>query len=157
MSDESTAAVDARPVRTARIAVAAAAFVLLVMIVVAVLEPSESAGATFDWKDQVFTVVIGVILAVGLLLFTRPRMHADLDGVHLRGFVGGVKTVPWELIQRVEFPSNVRFARLVLPADETYAIVAVQRADREQSIAVMRGLRRLFAATRPVPDTGPDA
>jgi hypothetical protein len=50
----------------------------------------------------------------------------------------------------VEFPSNVRFARLVLPADETLALYAVQRMDREQAVQTMRGLRRLFAATHPV-------
>jgi Bacterial PH domain len=141
--------VDARPVLTARIAVAAAAFVLLVMVIVALLEPSQNAGATFDWKDQVFTVVIGVILAAALLLPVRPRLHADADGVHLRGFTGGFKTIPWELVQRVEFPASARFARLVLPAEEAVAVTAVQRADRELAIAAMRGLRQLFALTHP--------
>ena len=49
----------------------------------------------------------------------------------------------------MEFPSNVRFARLVLPGDETLALYAVQRTDRDHAVETMRGLRRLFAATHP--------
>jgi hypothetical protein len=37
----------------------------------------------------------------------------------------------------------------VLPGEETLAIYAVQRLDREQSVEVMRRLRALFAATHP--------
>jgi hypothetical protein len=47
----------------------------------------------------------------------------------------------------VEFPSKVRFARLVLPGEETLALYAVQRLDRDQAVDVMRRLRALFAAT----------
>ena len=43
-----------------------------------------------------------------------------------------------------------RFARLVLPGDETLAVYAVQRLDKADAIEAMRGLRRLFAATHPV-------
>ena len=37
----------------------------------------------------------------------------------------------------------------LLPGEETLAIYAVQRLDREQSVEVMRRLRALFAATHP--------
>jgi hypothetical protein len=43
----------------------------------------------------------------------------------------------------VQFPDKLRFARLVLPGEETIALYAVQRFDRERSVAVMRDLRRL--------------
>lgn len=147
--------VSARPIRTARLAMASAAVVFVVMVAVAFLEPSHNAGAHFGVKDQVFTVIIGVILAVGLLLPTRPRLVADADGVRVRGFVGAWKTVPWELVQRVEFPSNARLARLVLPGEELIAIAAVQRYDREQAVSAMRGLRGLFAATRATQEKTP--
>jgi hypothetical protein len=39
---------------------------------------------------------------------------------------------------------------LVLPGEETLAIYAVQRLDREYAIEAMRGLRRLYARTHPV-------
>ena len=79
---------------------------------------------------------------------TRPRLHADADGVRLRAFLGGWRTVPWDVVVAVDFPSKVRFARVVLPADETLAIYAVQRLDAEQAVDAMRRLRALFAAVR---------
>ena len=43
----------------------------------------------------------------------------------------------------------MRFARLVLPGEETLAIYAVQRLDKERAVEVMRRLRVLFATTHP--------
>jgi len=53
------------------------------------------------------------------------------------------------MVVRVEFPNKVRFARLVLPGEETLAIYAVQRLDKQQAVEAMRRLRALFAATHP--------
>jgi Bacterial PH domain len=142
--------IEARPVKAGRIANAVAAVVFAVFVVIAIVMPHANAGASFGWKDQVFTVVVGAIVAGGLHLPARPRLRADADAVHMRSFVGNWRTVPWEAVVAVEFPSNVRFARLVLPADETLALYAVQRLDRERAVETMRGLRRLFAATHPV-------
>ena len=80
----------------------------------------------------------------------RPRLRADVDAVHMRGYVGNWRTIPWDAVVAIEFPSNVRFARLVLPGDETLALYAVQRADRERAVETMQRLRRLFTATHPV-------
>ena len=80
----------------------------------------------------------------------RPRLRADAKAVHLRGYIGNWRTIPWDAVVAVEFPSNVRFARLVLPGDETLALYAVQRADRERAVETMRRLRGLFAAAHPV-------
>jgi hypothetical protein len=143
--------VTARPIRTSRIANAAALFVFAVFVVVALVMRRDNAGATFGHKDQVFTVVVGAILAAGLHLPARPRLRADAEAVHLRGYVGNWRTIPWDAVVAVEFPSNVRFARLVLPADETLAVYAVQRMDREVAVAAMRGLRALFAAAHAAP------
>jgi hypothetical protein len=142
--------VTARPVKTARIANAVAAIVFAVFVVIAIVMPHANAGASFGWKDQVFTVVIGAIIAGGLRLPARPRLRADREAVHMRSYLGNWRTVPWEVVVGVEFPANVRFARLVLPGDEILALYAVQRADRERAVETMQGLRRLFAATRPV-------
>ena len=70
--------------------------------------------------------------------------------MRIRGYVGNWRTVPWAAIVAVDFPSNVRFARLVLPGDESFAVYAVQRMDREYAVTRMRGLRQLFAQTHPV-------
>jgi hypothetical protein len=121
--------------------------VFVVFVVVAIVMPHASAGATFGWKDQVFTVVIGAIVAGGLHLPARPRLRADADAVHMRSYLGNWRTVPWDVVVGVEFPQKVRFARLVLPGDEVLALYAVQRTDRERAVETMRGLRALFAAT----------
>lgn len=144
--------VTARPIRSARIANVTAVVVFVIFVVIAIVMPHANAGATFGWKDQVFTVVIGAIIAGGLHLPARPRLRADREAVRMRSFVGNWRTIPWDVVVAVEFPNKVRFARLVLPGDETLALYAVQRLDREQAVETMRGLRRLFAATRPAAD-----
>lgn len=137
--------VTARPIKTTRLAVAAAAVVFVVFLIVAIVMPHANAGASFSWKDQVATGTIGVVLAGFILVLTRPRLSADESGVHIRNHWGPEKTVPWDVIVAVEFPKGRHFARLVLPADETIPIYAVQRSDREHSVAVMRDLRELLA------------
>jgi Bacterial PH domain len=137
--------VTSRPVRTTKIAIAAAVVVCAVFVVVAIVMPHANAGAHFSWKDQLATAVLGVILSGLILVFTRPRLRADENGVHIRNHWGPYKTIPWDLIVRVEFPKGRHFARLVLPADETIPLYAVQRSDRERSVAVMRDLRELLA------------
>jgi hypothetical protein len=148
--------VTARPVRNARIAVAAGVIVFAVFIVVAFVMRRANAGVQFHTSDQIATGLIGVLAGSGFAPFTRPRLDADLHGVRIRGFFGGWRRIPWEMVVAVEFPKSVRFARLVLPGDETVALYAVQRADRERSIAVMQGLRALHDRARGEPGSGID-
>ena len=140
--------VTSRPVKTARAAIITAGVVVVVFVVVAIVMPHANAGAHFSWKDQVSTAVIGAVLAGLILVFTRPRLRADAGGVHIRNHWGPYKTIPWDVIVGVEFPRKRRFARLVLPADETIALYAVQRADGERSVVVMRDLRELLEQNR---------
>ena len=137
---------DVRPRVMTRIAYSSAALVLVAFVVTAVVMPHAAAGAHFGVKDQVATGLIGLILAGLLLMPSRPRLHADLAGLRLRSFLGGWRTVPWDVVLAVEFPAKVRFARLVLPADETLAVYAVQRLDKSQAIDAMRRLRAMHAA-----------
>lgn len=139
----------ARPVVMSWIGWICVVVVLTVFTVTAVLMPRYNAGATFGVKDQIATGIIGFILAGLFVMPTRPRVHADTESVRLRNFLGGWRIVPWELIVRVEFPRKVRFARLVLPGEETLAIYAIPRLDGERAVASMRRLRALHAATRP--------
>lgn len=141
--------VTARPQLMRRIGFICSAVVLIVFLITALVMKSHSAGATFTDKDQVGTAVIGVILAGLFLMLTRPALRADTEAVRMRSFLGGWRVVPWDVVVRVEFPSSVRFARLVLPGEETLALYAVQRMDREYAVEAMRGLRRLFAETHP--------
>ncbi|WP_159440871.1 PH domain-containing protein [Jatrophihabitans endophyticus] len=144
--------VDARPVKTARIANASALVAFLVFVVVALLMKRENAGAYFGQQDQIFTVVLGLIVAGGLRLPARPRLHADTTAVRTRGYLGNWRTIPWEAVVAVEFPKSVRFAQLRLPAEERLAIYAVQRMDGPYAVATMQQLRALFAATHPDED-----
>jgi len=142
------AAVVARPIRMGRVGYGAAAFLVVVFLVVALVMRHASAGAHFGVKDQVGTGVLGVILGGLCLMLTRPRLIADREGVRMRSFLGGWRTVPWDVVVAVDFPPSVRFARLRLPGEETLALYAVQRLDAEQAVAVMRGLRALHEASR---------
>lgn len=141
--------VTARPIRSARIANGVAVLAFLVFVFVAVVMRRDNAGATFGHLDQVFTVVVGALVAGGFHLIARPRLRADRTAVRMRAFAGTWRTIPWEVVVAVEFPSSVRFARLRLPGEETLAIYAVQRLDREYAVAAMQGLRELFAITHP--------
>src|SRR4051812_45076949 len=125
--DDRPGVVSARPIRSSRIAYICAAVVLITFVVTALVMKSDNAGAYFNDKDQVGTVVVGVILAGLCLMPTRPRVVANTEAVRLRSFLGGWRTVPWDLVVRVDFPSKLRFARLVLPGEEALAIYAVQR------------------------------
>ena len=143
--------VTARPVLLGRIAWCLAAGTVILFTVIAFVMTSDNAGAHFVPTDQVGTFVLGLIIASGFWLLSRPRLIADATSIRLRSFAGNYRTVPWAAVTRVEFPSNSRFGRLVLPGEEIFALYAVQRLDRERSVEVMRGLRALFAATHPTP------
>lgn len=143
------AVVEARPVKAGRIANVTALVVFAIFIVIAIVMPHANAGASFGWKDQVFTVVLGAIVAGALHLPARPRLRADTEAVRMRSYLGNWRTIPWDVVVGVDFPRNVRFARLLLPGDEALALYAVQRLDRERAVETMQGLRRLFAASRP--------
>lgn len=142
--------VTAKPRLMSRIGWTSSAVVLIAFVLVALFMKKDNAGASFGDKDQVATVIIGVILAGLCIMPTRPRLYADEREVRLRAFLGPWRTIPWDLVTRVEFPAHVRFARLVLPGEEALAIYAVQRLDKQEAVEAMRGLRRLFAATHPV-------
>jgi hypothetical protein len=102
-----------------------------------------SAGADFDTKDQFATVAVGIIFAALFIMLTSPRLRADAEAVRMRSFLGSWRVVPWDVIVRIDFPSNLRFARIVLPGDEALAIYAVQRVDGERAVATMAQLREL--------------
>jgi hypothetical protein len=136
--------VRARPVISARIAYGAAAVTLVVFVLVAILMRRDNAGVTFVHSDQIGTVVLGLFIAAGFLILARPRLIADAESVRSRSFLGNYRTIPWDVIVDVQFPSTARFARVVLPGEEVLALYAVQRLDAEQSVVVMRGLRALL-------------
>lgn len=141
--------VTARPVKSARIAVLVAAVVAVAFVIIAVLLPHTTDGVNFTAADQFGIGGTGLLVAVGILALTRPRLHADAAGLDVRAFFGSSRHVDWDLVTAVDFPPKARFGRLVLPGDELIVLYAVQRADAERSVLVMRELRALHAASRP--------
>jgi hypothetical protein len=113
---------------------------------VAVLLPHSDDGTAFHRGDQFAVLGVGILLGGACWLPTRPRLRADHTALHVRGIIGPDRTVPWSVVRSVEFRARWRWARLVLPADETISLYAVQRLDGARSVAVMRGLRELHAA-----------
>lgn len=140
--------VDARPVRSARLAVVTAVIVAVVFVICGLALGTTSNGAHFNGADQFGIAGSGILVAIGILSLTRPRLHADADGVDVKSFFGGWRHIDWDLIVAVEFPPKVRFARLVLPGEELIPLYAVQRLDAERSVEVMHRLRQLFALSR---------
>jgi len=141
--------VTARPHFTATIAWTASAVVLITFVVTAIVMKRYNAGASFGDKDQVGTVVVGIVVALLLIMPTWPRLEADRNSLRTRGFLGAWRTIPWDVVVRIEFPSKVRFARVVLPGEETLALYAIQRMDKDRAVETMRQLRELHAAVRP--------
>lgn len=131
-----------RPHKVRRIAIPVAAALVVIFIVIAVLLKSGSTGVEFGPSDQVSIAAIGLVLAAGALLFIRPRVVADADGVEVRNVLFGQK-VPWSMITAVSFPDGAPWARLELPRDEYVPVVAIQAADGERAVAAIRELRAL--------------
>ncbi len=137
--------VTAQPHKSARIATVVAVAVAVILGVIALFLRHTSDGVTFTGQDQFGVAGVGVLIAIGILSFRRPRLRADATGVDARGFFGSYRHVDWDLVRAVEFPPKVRFARLVLPGDELIPLYAVQRGDAERSVEVMDRLRALYA------------
>ena len=149
MRSDETTTVRARPHKTAAIAWTASAVVLVVFVITAFVMKRYNAGATFGTKDQIATVLIGIVVALLLIMPTYPRLIADEHEIRIRSFLGNYRVIPWDVVVDVRFPAKVRFAQLVLPGEETLAVYAVQRWDKDRAVEAMDGLRALFAATHP--------
>lgn len=147
-SAPSPTVVRARPRTACGWSVAAALVILAAFSVTAVRLPSSGDGYHFFLSDQLGIFGVGLVLAALALLPLRIRMAADSSGVRTRGPLGGDKIIPWSVVQAVEFRPKWRWARLVLPADETVSLYAVQRWDGERAVAAMRGLRALHGAAQ---------
>jgi hypothetical protein len=135
-------ALDVRPRRVVWVAGTLAAVLVAVFVTVAVLLRKGDTGVNFQPADQVAMAMVGVLLAAGALLFARPRVRADAEGVHVRNVIG-THRLPWSLVRRVSFPDGSSWARLDLPDDEYVPVMAIQSADGEHAVRAIRALREL--------------
>jgi hypothetical protein len=134
-----------RPRRVVVVAWASAVPVVAVFVVVAVLLPDSDTGVYFRGADQVSMVLLGLLIAGGILLLARPRVRADAHGIEVRN-VGLPRYLPWTQVQGVSFPDGASWARLDLPYDEYLPVMAVQAVDGGYAVAGIRKLRALHAA-----------
>jgi hypothetical protein len=104
----------------------------------------KSAGFNFRPADQVAMVVLGLLLAGGTLLFTRPRLRAGRGGVEVRATIL-TRRVAWDDVVAVSFPDGAQFARLDLPDDEYLVVAAIQAVDKEHAARGITALRALHA------------
>ena len=140
-----------RPHKVRFYVIPVAVALVIVFAVVALLLKSGSTGVEFDGADQFSLLGIGIVLALGTLVFIRPKVVADAEGVQVRNALFG-QQVPWSLVRAVSFPDGAPWARLELPQDEYVPVVAIQAADGERAVAAIRELRALHRQfTEPVP------
>ncbi len=139
-------------VRPRKVSIAAwvgATAVLVLFVVVAVVLRNSDTGVRFRAADQVSLVVLGVLIAGGLLLLARPRVIADAEGIEVRNVLFN-RRFPWELVRRVAFPDGASWARLDLPDDEYIAVLAIQAVDGSRAVDAIRKVRALHAASKGV-------
>jgi hypothetical protein len=137
----------ARPRKVRYVSAGFAVLFIAVFTVVAVLLRNTPTGVFFQVSDQIAMIGIGVLLAVGALWFTWPKVSADASGVVVRNMLGP-KFVPWSAVVAVTFPDGASYARLELPDDEYLVLMAVQSIDGERAVAAIRELRKLHRAAR---------
>jgi Bacterial PH domain len=140
-------AVVLRPRRTAIVAWICAAALFALFVVIAVVLRASDTGVYFRFADQIGMVVIGALLAGGVLLPARPRVRADADGIEVRNVLV-TRTLPWDVVERVAFPDGASWARLELIGDDYLPVLAIQAADGQRAVDGIRRVRALHAAAR---------
>jgi hypothetical protein len=139
--------VRARPVRLRRLCAALAALVVVVFGGIALVLRSGHTGAAFGVADQVAIFGLGLAVAAGLLVLARPTLEADERELRIRNVLGR-HVIPWSAVRTVLFRDNRPWATLELHDDDQVPLMAVQAADGERTIEVVRALRQLLARSR---------
>jgi hypothetical protein len=111
---------------------------------------TDSGKSVFHVEDQVAMTLLGLVAAVGVLWFTRPRIIADDEGIRVRNLLGWID-IPWEVISAVRFDRGSPWAMIDLADDDVIAVMAVQAADKDYAITTVRALRAMLAAHHPRP------
>ena len=139
--------IEFRPRRVRVIAALAAPAIVAIFTVLSFgLKGSTGDGyGQFQAGDQFAMIGLGVLAAFGVLVFTRPRVRADAQGIRIRNVVGGYD-LPWAVVRAVRFDRNAAWAMLDLQDDETVPVHALQAVDKDYAVAGVRALRALHAA-----------
>ena len=136
-----------RPRKVLILAWVGAVVVVVLFAVIALLLRNAPTGVYFRLADQVAMVILGLLIAGGVLLLARPRVRADADGIEVRNILV-TRHLPWEVVERVAFPDAASWARLDLPDDEYLPVMAIQAVDGARAVEAIRKVRALHAAAR---------
>jgi hypothetical protein len=120
--------------------------VVIVLGVTTALRLGASANA-FGIGDQISLVVLGVLIAGGLLYAGRPRVAADPGGVVVRNMLG-TRTVPWSAVIAVHYDEHSSWPVLELAADEMITLLGIPRSEGPSTDRAVADLRRLHARAR---------
>jgi hypothetical protein len=120
---------------------------LAVFVAIAVVLRTVQTGVFFRFADQVALVLLGLFIAGGVLLFARPRVRADTEGIEVRNVLV-TRWLPWSLVLRVAFPDGASWARLDLPDDEYLPVLAIQAVDGQRAVEAITRVRALHARSR---------
>lgn len=131
-----------RPRRLVRVCRAVAVLVVVAFTAVALALRSGPEGAVFGVADQVAMVVLGLLMAAGVLLLTRARVVADQSGVRVRNVLGE-RAVPWQVVAAVTLEDGASWAALELRDDDRIALLAVQANDGDRAVDAVLRLRAL--------------
>lgn len=139
--------VESRPRRLTTVCRAVAVVVVVVFAVLAVLLPQETSGAQhFGVGDQIAFFGIGVLLAAGVLAFTRPRVRADEGGIWVRNVLGD-RYFPWGVVASVDLRDGAPWAQLELHDDDTVGLLGIQSNDGDTAVDIVLALRLLRQAS----------
>ncbi|MDG4798470.1 PH domain-containing protein [Micromonospora sp. WMMD1082] len=136
-----------RPRRIRLVCWVSAVLLVVVFAVIAttLTGPTGNGYGTFQRGDQLAMIGLGVLFALGVLLFTRPRVEADARGVRVRNVIGSYE-LPWDVVRGIRFDRGAPWAALELHDDDLLPVVALQAADEQLAVDGVRALRRLHQA-----------
>lgn len=137
-----TEPVQFRPFFAILMASGLAVAIIAVFTVVGIVLRSSDTGAVFRTSDQVAMIVLGILIAAGIMLWAVPRVRADAEGIEVRNVLTK-RRFAWHEVLSVSFPDGASFARLELPDDEYYTVMAVQAVDGWRAVTAVRALRKL--------------
>lgn len=144
-----------RPHRIAVLARISATVVVVAMVVVGLLLRNSNEGVAFRVQDQVGLIGLGVLVGLAILGMGRPRLRVDETGLWVRNILGE-NFFDWSLVYRIGFPEGANWAQLMLPDDETHAVMAIQAIDKQRAVDALREVRALHAKyAPPAPEPAP--
>lgn len=141
--------VTARPHKIIYYAAVFAALVLGSTITIGLRARTAENADSFRVIDQIGLVSVGVFAAAIIMASVlRLRIRADERGLQIRNLVGE-RFFPWDVVERVAFPPGAHWARVVLPGDDTYPVLAVQAMDTYRAVAILKQIRAIHQHHRP--------